>query len=67
MIRNEQEFHQAVDQMDRMYRALASLKARQPMIEPGQFAVLAEGPIDEIRRLQSDLDAFLGVAVAGPA
>ena len=67
MISNEKEFHQAIDQMDRMYRALASLKARQPPIESGQFSVLAEGPVDEIRRLQSDIDAFLGLAVVGPA
>ena len=67
MISNEREFHQAIEQMDRMYRALASLKARQPPIEPTQFFLMAEGPIDEIRRLQADIDAFLGLTVAGTA
>ena len=67
MITNETEFNQAIEQMDRMYRALASLKARRPPIEPTQFSVMAEGPIDEIRRLQADIDSFLGLTVAGPA
>lgn len=67
MIASDREFHQAIEQMDRMYRALAALKARQPPVDAAQFNVLAEGPIDEIRRLQADIDVYLGVAVGGPA
>ena len=63
MIRSEEEFQQAVEQIERMYRALGALRARTGL-HPQQFELLSEGPVEEIRRLQSDLDGWLGTSVA---
>lgn len=67
MITNESECQQAIEQMDRMYRALAALRARQPAISRQQFELMTEGPIDEIRRLQAEIDSYLGLTIASPA
>jgi hypothetical protein len=41
------------------YRALASLRQTVLPTNPRQYALLAEGPLDEIRKLQSEIDAYL--------
>lgn len=64
MIRNVQELGQAVEQMGRMYRALASLRAEELPRSPGGFALMAEGPLDEIRQLREEIDAYAGVCDA---
>ena len=66
MITNDLEFDQAFEQMERMYRALAALRRDVFPINPDQFALLAEGPEDEIRRLQHDLDAYTGLSELAP-
>ena len=55
MIANESDFEQAVEQIGRMYRALAALRAEVLLQSRQQFALMAEGPLEEIRRLQADL------------
>lgn len=64
MISSNIEFDQAVAQLERMYRALAGLESRLSSADESQFQVLAESPIDEIRRLQADIDTYLGVTTA---
>jgi hypothetical protein len=64
MIQNAAELMQSIEQLGRMYRALASLHAD---IAPQNFAnyqVFAEGPIDEIRKLRDEIDAYLGIREA---
>jgi hypothetical protein len=60
MITNDTELSQAVEQLDRMYRALAALRREVFPLNPRQFALLAEGPQDEISRLQQAIDAYTG-------
>ncbi len=64
MITNDEQLHQAVDQLGRMYRALAALRAEVLPKNARQFALMAEGPLDEIRHLQTQIDNYAGVAVA---
>lgn len=60
MISNDIELHQTLDQMEKMYRALAALRRDVYPINPRQFVVLAEGPQDELQRLQKQIDAYTG-------
>ncbi len=60
MITNDAELSQALGQMERMYRALAALRREVYPINPQQFAILAEGPQDELLRFQQQIDAYTG-------
>lgn len=60
MITNDVELRQTLEQMERMYRALAALRRDVYPINPQQFALLAEGPQDELSRLQQQIDAYTG-------
>ena len=59
MIQNDKQLHQAFDQLERMGRALATLRAEVLPLNAQQFALMAEGPLDEIQRLQKQIDAYL--------
>ena len=56
MISNDTELRQTLEQMERMYRALAALRREVSPVNPRQFALLAEGPVDLISRRTSPKD-----------
>jgi len=58
MTADQEKLKQALAQLQRMYEALAQLRERTQ--GRGQFFVLAEGPLDEIRRLESSVAALSG-------
>ena len=60
MITNDEQLNQAVERLGSMYRALAALRAEVLPVNTRQFALMAEGPVDEIRRLQAQIDAYAG-------
>lgn len=62
MIRNTEQLNHTLEQMGRMYRALASLHAKAAGTI--QFPLFAEGPLDEIRKLREDIEAYTGVPEA---
>lgn len=64
MIQNDAQFEQTQHQLRMMQESLRSLKADVLPKNKRNFAVLAEGPLEEIRRLQSEIDAYMGVATA---
>lgn len=64
MIENEAGFRQTIEQLERMYRVVAELRARMGAANPAQFELFAEGPIEEIRRLRRDIDQYLGIQEA---
>jgi hypothetical protein len=64
MITSDEQLRQAVGQLERMYRALATLRTEVSPKNARQFALLAEGPLDEIRHLQAQIDAYAGVVAA---
>ena len=60
MITNDEELSQSMEQLKRIYRALAALRRDVYPVNPRQLALLAEGPEEEIRRLQEAIDIYTG-------
>ena len=58
-ITNEAQLQQAIEQIQTLCRAIESLRSDILPKNPKNFAVLAEGPVDEIRKLQVDIDAYI--------
>lgn len=61
MITSDFELEQSIQQLERMYRAIAELRSRIASANAANFQLLAEGPADEIRRLQREIDEYLGI------
>ena len=59
MITTEAQLQQALEQIQRLCHALDSLRVDILPKNPKNFAVMAEGPVDEIRKLQADIDAYI--------
>ena len=66
MIGSEREFDQAIEQLERMYRALAALRSRRDSMSEQQFRLMTEGPQEELRRLQTELESYLDLPVETP-
>jgi hypothetical protein len=58
-IKNEAQLQQAIEQIQVLCRAIESLRMEIFPQNPRNFAIMAEGPVDEIRKLQADIDAYL--------
>ena len=67
MSSKEEILSQAVDQLERMSRALGSLRREHLPSQPKTFAILAEGPLEEIRRLLLEIDQLSAEIVTAPA
>ncbi|MFN6146514.1 MAG: hypothetical protein ACK5AL_09155 [Planctomycetota bacterium] len=61
------ELTQALEQLARMYRVLAGLRASVLPKSAQQFSLMAEGPMDEIRRLESTVYELSGRPLAEAA
>ncbi len=59
MIENDAQLRQAIEQIENLYRALDSLRADILPKNPRNFAIFAEGPLDEIRKLQTEIEAYV--------
>ena len=59
MIENTAQLEQAIDQMGRMQRILESYRADILPKNPRNFAVFAEWPLDEIRKLESEISDYV--------
>lgn len=59
MIENTEQLQQAIEQMGRMQRILESYRADILPKNPRNFAVFAEGPLDEIRKLQAEIEQYI--------
>ena len=58
-IRNDEQLAQARQALAQLRAALASLE--REVTNPRNFAVMAEGTLDEIARIERDVNAYLGV------
>ena len=67
MIQNESQLRQAIEQMENLCRAIDSLRADVFPQNPRNFAVLAEGPLDQIRQLQAQVDEYVRRLESAPA
>jgi hypothetical protein len=47
---------QTVEQLEHMNEALSALRRELLPGQPKKFAILAEGPLEEIRRLQTEVE-----------
>ena len=51
---------QTVEQLERMNAALIALRRELLPRQPRKFAILAEGPLEEIRRLRDEIEHMTG-------
>jgi hypothetical protein len=59
MITNEGQLQQTLEQMERMLRVLFTLRREVLPQSRQQFALMAEGPLEQIRRLQQEIEAYV--------
>ena len=61
---------QTVEQLERMNETLVALRRELLPAQPKKFAILAEGPLEELRRLQLEIEqltAQIATAASAPA
>ncbi len=58
---------QTVEQLERMNAALIALRRELLPGQPRKFAILAEGPLEEIRRLRDEIERLTGTLAAAEA
>ena len=56
---------QTVEQLERMNEALVALRRELLPAQPKKFAILAEGPLEDMRRLQGELEQLTAEIAAG--
>ena len=59
MIETIEQLQQAIEQMGRMQRILETYRADILPQNPRNFAIFAEGPLDEIQKLQAEITAYV--------
>ena len=58
---------QTVEQLERMNEALIALRRELLPGQPRKFAILAEGPLEDLRRLQVEIEQLTAqIATAAP-
>ena len=65
MIENEEQMKATHEALGHLYRAVASLRRQFLPGNPRQYGLFSEGPVCEIRKLQSDIDDYLGIRQPG--
>jgi hypothetical protein len=59
---------QTVEQLERMSEALAALRRELLPGQPRKFAILAEGPLEDMRRLQREIEQLTAeITASAPA
>jgi hypothetical protein len=59
MITRPDQCKQTIEQLGRMYEVLVGFERRYLDANPQQFALFAEGPIDQIGRLCREIEEYL--------
>ena len=59
MIETDAQLQQAIEQIERLYQGLDALRADILPKNPRNFAVLAQGPLDEIQKLQAEIADYV--------
>lgn len=59
MIETAEQLYQAIEQMGRMQRILESYRNEILAHNPRNFAMLAEGPLEQLRQLQQQIDEYI--------
>jgi hypothetical protein len=58
---------QTVEQLERLNEALSSLRHELLPGQPKKFAILAEGPLEDMRRLQDEIERLAAEIATAPA
>ncbi len=64
MIRTELDLLRAQEALGDLYRALAALRTEIGETNARAFALVAEGPLNQIARIQAEIDVYTGAATA---
>ena len=67
MIKTEAQLQQAIEQMENLCQAINSLRAEVFPQNPCNFAVLAEGPLEQIRQLENQIGDYIRYLEETPA
>jgi len=67
MIETPEQLYQAIEQMGRMQRILESYRHEILTKNPRNFAILSEGPLEQNRQLQAQIDQYVQRLEATPA
>jgi predicted DNA-binding transcriptional regulator len=59
MIQTDAQLQQAIEQIERLYRGLDALRRDILPKNARNFALLAEGPLHEIHKLQTEIDDYI--------
>jgi transcription termination factor NusB len=59
MIETIEQLGQAIEQMGRMQRILESYRTEVLVKNPRNFAMLAEGPLEQLRQLQAQVEEYV--------
>ena len=66
-MKTEAVLTQTMDQLERMSESLTALRRELLPGQPKKFAILAEGPLEEMRRLQAEVEQLTTqIATATP-
>ena len=66
-MKTEATLTQTVEQLERLNEALAALRRDLLPAQPKKFAILAEGPLEDMRLLQVEIEQLTAEMVAVPA
>lgn len=61
-LRNNEELKQALNAVAKLHVALATLRQEVAPQSQENFEVMAEGVVDEIERLEAEINAYTGLA-----
>ena len=61
MIETDEQLHQAWEALGDLYRALASYRSKILPANPRNYAIIVQGPQDQIRKIQAEINEYLGL------
>lgn len=61
MIQNDAQLEQACEALGDLYQVLAAYRTKVLPANPRNYLLLAQGPLEEIRKIQAEIDAYLGL------
>lgn len=67
MSQTTERLAQSIEMLELMNDALRHLRTEVLPKNPRMFALLAEGPLEEMRRLQAEIEQLTGDMAAAPA
>ena len=66
MIQNDEQLRQAHEALGDLYQIVASFRSKVLPDNPHNYALFTEGPLEHIRRIQAEIDAYLGLDTRAP-